>query len=184
MSDRKIRTRRRLQESALRLFSERGFEATTVAQIAAEAGTSEMTFFRYFTSKAAVVESEGLDPLIADAIRARPARERPITAVGHALAAALAELDDTERGALRGRLRLIRDTPALRAHWWDRQRANEALFADAIASRTAAGPDSLEVRVVAAACVAAAGTALLAWASEDETADLVGLLNTAFEVLR
>lgn len=184
MSDRKIRTRRRLQECALRLFGEQGFEETTVAQIAAEAGTSEMTFFRYFTSKAAVVESDDLDPLIADAIRARPARERPITAVGHALAGALAELDSTERAALRNRLRLIQGTPALRAHWWDRQRVNKVRFAEAIAARTTAGTDGLEVAVLAAVCVAAAGTALLAWASDDETADLVGLLNTAFEVLR
>ena len=51
-------SRRELQLIALRLFSERGFENTTIEQIAAEAGVSERTFFRYFTTKASVLWAE------------------------------------------------------------------------------------------------------------------------------
>jgi AcrR family transcriptional regulator len=47
----KAQTRQRLQEQALRLFVERGYEATTVEQIVAAAGVSHMTFFRYFPTK-------------------------------------------------------------------------------------------------------------------------------------
>jgi TetR/AcrR family transcriptional regulator, regulator of mycofactocin system len=48
-------SRRELQAIAVRLFAERGFEATTIEQVTAEAGVSERTFFRYFTTKASVL---------------------------------------------------------------------------------------------------------------------------------
>ncbi len=51
-------SRRELQLIALRLFHERGFENTTIEQIAAEAGVSERTFFRYFATKASVLWAE------------------------------------------------------------------------------------------------------------------------------
>ena len=51
-------SRRELQAIAVRLFVERGFDATTIEQVAAEAGVSERTFFRYFTTKASVLWSE------------------------------------------------------------------------------------------------------------------------------
>ena len=51
-------SRRELRMIALRLFTERGFENTTIEQIAAEAGVSERTFFRYFTTKASVLWTE------------------------------------------------------------------------------------------------------------------------------
>ena len=51
-------SRRELQLIALRLFTERGFENTTIEQIAAAAGVSERTFFRYFTTKASVLWAE------------------------------------------------------------------------------------------------------------------------------
>jgi TetR/AcrR family transcriptional regulator, regulator of mycofactocin system len=51
-------SRRELRLIALRMFAERGFENTTIEQIAAEAGVSERTFFRYFTTKASVLWTE------------------------------------------------------------------------------------------------------------------------------
>ena len=51
-------SRRELRLIALRMFTERGFENTTIGQIAAEAGVSERTFFRYFTTKASVLWTE------------------------------------------------------------------------------------------------------------------------------
>ncbi len=49
------RTRRRLLAAGLELFAERGYDATTVAQIAAAAGVTEMTFFRHFAGKREVL---------------------------------------------------------------------------------------------------------------------------------
>jgi mycofactocin system transcriptional regulator len=51
-------SRRELQAIAIRLFAEQGFEATTIEQVAAEAGVSERTFFRYFTTKGGVLWAE------------------------------------------------------------------------------------------------------------------------------
>src|SRR4051812_42980700 len=69
---RAVSTRRALQAHALRLFEEQGYERTTVAQIAAAAGVSHMTFFRNFPTKEDVVLDDPYDPLLADAVGAQP----------------------------------------------------------------------------------------------------------------
>ncbi|HEX6582471.1 MAG TPA: TetR family transcriptional regulator, partial [Thermoleophilaceae bacterium] len=51
----KQRTREQIIEAAMRLFSERGYQATTIADIAAAAEVAPRTFFSYFPSKEAVV---------------------------------------------------------------------------------------------------------------------------------
>ena len=51
-------SRRELRLIALRLFAEHGFDSTTIEQVTAEAGVSERTFFRYFTTKASVLWAE------------------------------------------------------------------------------------------------------------------------------
>jgi len=51
-------SRRELELIALRLFTDQGFDSTTIEQIAAEAGVSKRTFFRYFSSKSGVLWSE------------------------------------------------------------------------------------------------------------------------------
>ena len=56
------------------MFVEKGYDATTVEEIAAAAGVSHMTFFRYFPRKEEVVEYDEYDPLLEDLIAARPPR--------------------------------------------------------------------------------------------------------------
>ncbi|WP_436792591.1 TetR/AcrR family transcriptional regulator [Actinospongicola halichondriae] len=78
----KARTREQLREHAQRLFREQGFDATTVAEIAAAADVSEPTFFRYFPSKVAVALApleEVVTGLVA-AVLARPDDEPPVDA--------------------------------------------------------------------------------------------------------
>jgi AcrR family transcriptional regulator len=83
----KAATRRALQEAAARMFDERGYQETTVKDIAAAAGVTERTFFRYFPSKEDLIFAEVLDlvPLLQQEILRRPAAEPPLTAVLNSL---------------------------------------------------------------------------------------------------
>src|SRR5689334_5758979 len=73
----KLRTRQALSEAALRLFAEKGFDATTVEEICERAEVSPSTFFRYFESKeaAAFPEEEPRVRIVEEALRARPEDE-------------------------------------------------------------------------------------------------------------
>jgi len=79
----KAATREALHEVALRLFGERGYQATTVAEIAAAANVSERTFFRYFRSKedVALQDATRYLPRFEAAIRERPPEEPPLRAL-------------------------------------------------------------------------------------------------------
>ncbi|SNQ51301.1 Transcriptional regulator [Frankia canadensis] len=82
----KRRTRQAIVEVAHELFHEKGFEATTVEEIAAGAEVSERTLFRYFTSKEsiAIAPLEEVGALTVAALRRRPADEPPLTALRNA----------------------------------------------------------------------------------------------------
>ncbi|MGW0764381.1 TetR/AcrR family transcriptional regulator [Streptomyces sp. NPDC002676] len=86
----KEETRRLLLEGGARLFRERGFEGTTVADIAAYANVSVRTFFRYFDSKEALLLPDGVElfAYVESALAERPADEDPLDAVCNALLAA------------------------------------------------------------------------------------------------
>ncbi|MFG3659413.1 TetR/AcrR family transcriptional regulator [Streptomyces sp. NPDC047706] len=179
----KAQTRRTIQEQALRLFLSKGYENTTVEEIAAAAGVSHMTFFRHFPTKESVVESDDYDPMIVRLIEQRPQEEDPLTALHRALAQGLAAVYATDREALLVRTRLVLRTPALRARVWENQHATERLFADALAARLRTDA-TLGTRVLAAASLAALTTALTHWVDSDGTEDLPSLVDQVFLVLR
>jgi AcrR family transcriptional regulator len=78
----------RLVEAAMQLYRERGFDRTTVADIAARAGLTERTFFRYFADKREVFfsGSRQLQDLLVDKVASAPAAMAPIDVVASALA--------------------------------------------------------------------------------------------------
>src|ERR1700689_5438774 len=76
----------RLALAALELFAERGYENTTVIDIAQRAGLTKSTFFRHFQDKREVLFGEGMmNELLAEAIAAAPATAVPLEAVAHAV---------------------------------------------------------------------------------------------------
>src|ERR1700704_1209214 len=89
-------SRGRLEQAALALFGERGFENTTVAEIAARAGLTERTFFRYFADKREVLFwcAGALQELLVSAVASAPDSASPIDAVTAALEAAGALLQE------------------------------------------------------------------------------------------
>src|ERR1700730_11018175 len=82
--------RGRLQQAALELYSERGYDRTTVAEIAARAGLTERTFFRYFADKREVLfwGAGALQELLVDSLADAPDSTAPMDAVSMALEAA------------------------------------------------------------------------------------------------
>lgn len=81
--------RSRLEQGALELYSERGFEQTTVAEIAARAGLTERTFFRHFADKREVLfgGAKALQELLVKKVAEAPDSVAPIDAVATALEA-------------------------------------------------------------------------------------------------
>ena len=174
----KAATRDRIRASALRLFGEQGYDATTVEQIAAAAGFSHMTFFRYFPAKEDVALSDSYDPLLAGLIGQTPAAWPLADRIRAALLQGLRQLYDTDRETLLTQNRLIVSTPALRERLWASQMDTQRVILAAL------GPDpSFQTRVIVAACLAAASTAVLTWVQNDGTPELPDLIDEAFAAL-
>ena len=93
--------RARLQEAALALYGERGYEETTVAEIAERAGLTKRTFFRYFTDKREVLfwGSELLEQQMVAAIEAAPASASALAMIGAALDAAAVRFEEVREFA-------------------------------------------------------------------------------------
>jgi AcrR family transcriptional regulator len=178
----KTATRDRIRVSALRLFREQGYDATTVEQIAAAAGVSHMTFFRYFPTKEDVALSDSYDPLIAALIEQTPATWPLIKRIRTVLAQGLRQVYSTDRDTLLAQNKLVVSTPALRERLWADQIATQQLILEAL-SVSQDHPPSFQDRVIVAACLAAASTAVLAWVETDGTPDLPDLMEQAFDTL-
>jgi AcrR family transcriptional regulator len=178
----KTATRDRIRASALRLFSEQGYDATTVEQIAAAAGVSHMTFFRYFPAKEDVAMWDGYDPLIADVIARTPAAWPLTRRIRTVLVGGMRLIYSTERDTLLAQNRLIVSTPALRARLWADQIATQELILQALRAGQDQ-PPSFQDKVTVAACLAAASTAILTWVENDGTPELPDLMDQAFDTL-
>ena len=103
--------RGRLEQAALDLYLERGFEQTTVAEIARRAGLTERTFFRHFADKREVLfwGSGALQEVLVGAVAGAPPSAAPIDAVAAALEAAGGLMQ--ERRACARRRQAIRHSP-------------------------------------------------------------------------
>ncbi|GIH90105.1 TetR family transcriptional regulator [Planobispora siamensis] len=144
----KEKTRLALIDAALDLFLAQGYEATTVDQIAAAVEVSPRTFFRYFATKEDVALSlpvDGQEVMLRE-LAARPAEEPPFVALGHAMRAVVAELqngDQTETRRFLKARELIESTPALFAGSVSRMMENERRLIAEIARREGCSPDDL-----------------------------------------
>lgn len=196
-------TRTALRAVAKRLFAERGYEATTVRDIAREAGVTERTFYRYFNGKEALLGEEYRAWLaaLADAIRARPAAEPPFTAVRHAIMAVGRPILGAAGPAPPFLLSDDRPFADLRRSTPRPLLRLEATVAEALQARMAAGPgaggsatrpgDDFQAQVVARVAVAALRSAIIRYrdlraaAGGGAAPDGLGeLLDRAFTIIR
>jgi TetR/AcrR family transcriptional regulator, regulator of mycofactocin system len=152
----KQRTREQIVEAAMRLFADRGYHATTIADIASAADVAPRTFFSYFPSKEAVVfhnVDRDLDAL-ASALRDRPAGETVYDALRRWIDAMFDNWMAEEDEALL-RKRLCREDEGLANFEGGVLVRIQELLLEAIAEDLGEPPDALRPRLVAAATMAA-----------------------------
>jgi AcrR family transcriptional regulator len=181
----KEKTRHALESAALRLFAEKGFDGTTVDEIAEACDVSQRTFFRYYSAKEDVLFADGderLDALLAELAR-RPLDELPMRAVQAAFQATTAKYaQDRDRLLLRSRI--FDGSSSLRSHKFERQKNWEQAVTAALRERDAqrgGNAPTLQLRLVAGAAMACLHAALNQWL--DEGGDLTELVNDGFDYL-
>jgi AcrR family transcriptional regulator len=149
----KAKTRAAIQEHALRLFREQGYDETTVEQIAAAAEVSPSTFFRYFPTKEDVVMFDSTDPLMFAAFAAEPPEVSVIEAFRRAFREVWESLSPAELERQQLRLELIRLVPGLRARILDDLVGSIDMLAEMVAKRVGRSPDELAVRTFSGALI-------------------------------
>jgi TetR/AcrR family transcriptional regulator, regulator of mycofactocin system len=176
-------SRRAVTRTALELFAERGFEQTTVEDVADALGVSRRTLFRYFASKNDLVWGE-FDQVLERLRRCLEAAS-PDEPLHEALRRAVVESNRYEPDQLpelRIRMRLITGVPALQAHSMLRYAEWRAVIAEFVAARLGHGPDDLVPQAVAHAALGTSMAAFVAWV-EHPSSDLVANLDEAYRLL-
>lgn len=176
-------SRREVTRTALGLFAERGFEETTVDDIADALGVSRRTLFRYFASKNDMAWGD-FDWVLARLRRCLEAagRDEPLhEALGRAVVESN-RYEDEQLPELRIRMRLITGVPALQAHSTLRYAEWRAVIAEFVADRLGCRPDDLVPQTVAHAALGTSMAAFLVWVDEPAS-DLVKNLREAYRLL-
>ena len=166
----------------MELYAERGFEQTTVAEIAKRAGLTERTFFRYFADKREVLfaGSSHLEDLLVRAIAEAPESAAPIDATIAALEAA-DEIFHERREHARRRQAVIRSNADLR----ERELIKLASLASAITGALCErGVPGLTARLTAEAGIAVFRVAFERWADGTDEKDLPQLIRESLDELR
>src|SRR6266404_2996317 len=176
-------TRERLTRMAMALFLERGFEATTLDDIASAADISRRSFFHYFASKEDVVfawQEESTAALIA-AVAARPANESMLTAAENAISAMVRQLEPGEAMAM---AQLKRDNPALQARDQVKYEKLERALAEALGKRAGHKTERLQARLVAMIATGAMRIGGELWAAEGAREKPEALAKRTFAAIR
>ncbi|MGH8987993.1 MAG: TetR family transcriptional regulator [Acidimicrobiales bacterium] len=176
-------SRGRLQEAALALYSERGFDQTTAAEIAARAGVTERTFFRHFTDKREVLfgGSEVLRDRIVSGVAGAPAGQTPLDAVACGLEAAAAMLGEGRRDLVAQRQAVIAANPELR----ERELSKLADYAAAVAAvLRQRGIGALQADLAAEGGMAVLRVAIEAWAHSADDRSLPVVMRASMAELR
>ncbi len=159
------RTHLKLLHAGLELFERKGFEATTVAEIAAAAGVTEMTYYRHFATKSGVLFEDPYDAVIADAVGAQSTRLPPTHRAVAGLRQAWAQVPEPEDELIRRRVRVVANTASLRGEMVRVNAETERLIAEQLIDD---GADPLPAKVAAAALLAAVTAALFEWSDRDD----------------
>jgi AcrR family transcriptional regulator len=173
--------RGRLEQAALDLFSERGFDATTVKEIAERAGLTERTFFRHFADKREVLfGSSPLQESLVTALDAGPDTVAPIDAIAVALRVT-ADLLQERRELARRRQAIIDAHTELQERELIKLASLSSALADALRRRGVAEPAA---SLAAEAGIAVFKIAFVRWVNESNRQDLPELVQDALDELK
>jgi AcrR family transcriptional regulator len=175
-------SRGRLAQAAFALYGERGFENTTVAEIASRAGVTERTFFRHFADKREVLfwGAGALQELLVGAVASAPGPAAPIDAVAAALDAAATLLQE-RRDHSRQRQTIIAASAELRERELIKLATLAAALADALRRRGVRDPAA---SLTAEAGIAVFRVAFERWIDEDNQADLSHIIRETLDELK
>lgn len=177
-------THAEIERAAFRLFAERGFDAVTMADIAAEVGVGRRTLFRYFESKNDIPWGQfdrTLDGF--RAILAAMPEDLPLHEAVHRGVQRFNEFPAAARPSHRDRMRLILETPTLQAHSVLRYEAWRRVIAEYVAGRLGLEPGDLLPRTVGSVALALAISAYEGWLQDPDTV-LAELLDETMSGLR
>ncbi|WP_236569898.1 mycofactocin system transcriptional regulator [Streptomyces mexicanus] len=179
-----VTSRDRLEALAFELFASKGFEQTTVDDIAAAAGISRRTFFRYHASKNDLVwgDFDGQLARLRELLGACP-REVPMMDALREAVVSFNRFDPADVPWHRRRMELILRVPALQADSTLRYASWRQVVTAFVADRTGQPQDALLPRQVGYATLATCIAAYEQWLA-DQNADLTELLDTAMRELQ
>jgi AcrR family transcriptional regulator len=180
----KLRTQRALQQAALELFAERGYDTTTTDEISERAGVSPRTFFRYFPTKESVlfVGEYGWFQSFTRLFLAQPAKLSDLEALRatlHTLAPSLVKI----RHALVLYERAVASSAALRGGVFDHQQHRIATVAEAIAIRRDLAKPDEACRILATAVLVFYRRAVTQWLAGPASADPRKTIKSEFDLL-
>jgi len=175
--------RGRLEQAALELYHQRGFESTTVAEIAERAGLTERTFFRHFADKREVLFSGAgaLQELLVNNVAEAPAASPPIEAIAAALVEVATAVFEPRREFARQRQAII----AANAELQERELIKLASLASAVAGALRGrGVSDPAASLAAEAGIAAFKIAFERWTSETSQRTLSQLIQESVDELK
>lgn len=180
-SRKKARTRLAIEDAALDLFAERGYEDTTVDQIAARAEVSKATFFRYFRTKADVMFGADKDrhQAFRHAIINRPPSEDALTAVRSAMQQEWLPTVDPRRTVRQ--TRAARTSPVLRGLSHDLGMRWQTSVSEAVARRRGLEVEDRSSRLVAGIAFAVLSNGVNLWMDGGCAGDLVAAIDEGFD---
>ncbi len=188
-SPQRLQVRRRLAAAAMELFASKGYEATTVDEIAATAGVARRTFFRHFRSKEEAIFPDHDDTLVRveAVLAAAPAREHPIDTVCRGIKQVMRMYAASPAVSVQ-RYRLTREVPTLREREIASVSRYERLFTRYLLGQfdeqSHNGDEPLLAEVAAGAVVTAHNHVLRRWLRRGGEGDVEAELDHAFAIVR
>jgi AcrR family transcriptional regulator len=179
----KARSRVAIEDAALALFDEQGYDATTVEQVAAMAEVSPTTVFRYFPTKADLLLSDHGQhlPALAEAIVNRPADESDLVAIRRGLIQVWVQAIDPERTAHRARI--VATSPTLQGLSFQLGSKWLGAIAGALARRRGLDQPDDRSQLAARVALAVHATAVFGWMMDGCRGDLTDAVDRAFELM-